>query len=48
MVERGGLRVAVIGIACPIVDKTMPPAFSEGVRFTIGNEELPRWIDTSS
>ena len=46
MIERGGLRVAVIGIACPIVDKTMPPAFSEGVRFTIGNDELPRWIET--
>ena len=44
MLERGGLRVAVIGLACPIVDKTMPPAFSKGVRFTIGNEELPRWI----
>ncbi len=39
---RGGLRVAIIGIACPIVDKTMPPAFSAAVRFTIGNEELPR------
>ena len=45
MIERGGLRVAVIGMACPIVDKTMPPAFSEGVRFTIGNNELPRWIE---
>ena len=33
VVERGGVRVGIIGIACPIVDKTMPPAFSEGVRF---------------
>lgn len=41
IIERGGLRVGIVGIACPIVDKTMPPAFSEGVRFTIGNEELP-------
>lgn len=41
IVERAGLRVGIVGIACPIVDKTMPPAFSEGVRFTIGNEELP-------
>lgn len=32
-------------MACPIVDKTMPPSFSTGVRFTIGNEELPQWID---
>ena len=44
VVERAGLRVAIIGLACPIVDKTMPPAFSEGIRFTIGREELPRWI----
>lgn len=44
IVERGGLRVGIVGIACPIVDKTMPRAFSEGVRFTIGNEELPGTI----
>jgi sulfur-oxidizing protein SoxB len=34
----------VIGIACNIIDKTMPPAYSEGVRFTLGREELPGWI----
>ena len=45
MVERNGLRIAVIGIACNIVDKTMPPHFSEGLRFTVGREELPGWID---
>jgi sulfur-oxidizing protein SoxB len=45
MVDRAGLRVAIIGLACPIVDKTMPPAFSEGVRFTTGRDELPRWIE---
>ena len=44
MVERSGLRVAIIGLACPIVDKTMPPSFSAGVYFTIGNLELPQWI----
>jgi S-sulfosulfanyl-L-cysteine sulfohydrolase len=44
MVERGGLRVAIIGICCNIVDKTMPPSYSEGVRFTLGREELPHWI----
>lgn len=44
MTMRGGLRIAIIGMACPIVDKTMPPAFSAGVRFTMGNSELPRWI----
>jgi len=41
IVERAGLRIGIIGIACPIVDKTMPPRFSEGVCFTTGNEELP-------
>lgn len=41
MVERAGLRIAVIGLACPIIDKVMPPEFSEGVHFTMGNEELP-------
>ncbi|MHB8283085.1 MAG: bifunctional metallophosphatase/5'-nucleotidase [Caulobacteraceae bacterium] len=45
MTERAGLRVAVIGLACPIVDKTMPPSFSKGVRFTIGDEELLSWIN---
>jgi 2',3'-cyclic-nucleotide 2'-phosphodiesterase (5'-nucleotidase family) len=44
VVERAGLRIAVIGLACPIVDKTMPPEYSEGLRFTVGREELPRWI----
>ncbi len=42
--ERNGLRIAVIGIACHIVDKTMPPAFSKGLRFSLGREELPEWI----
>ncbi|OHC91661.1 MAG: bifunctional metallophosphatase/5'-nucleotidase [Sphingomonadales bacterium RIFCSPHIGHO2_01_FULL_65_20] len=37
--ERGGLNVGVIGLACPIVDKTMPPSFSEGLRFEIGVED---------
>lgn len=44
MVERSGLRVAIIGLACPIVDKTMPKSFSEGLYFTNGDQELPRWI----
>ena len=44
MVERAGLRIGVIGIAATIVDKTMPASFSEGLRFTLGNEELPGYI----
>lgn len=42
--EAGGLRVGVIGIAATIVDKTMPPSFSKGLYFTLGNEELPGHI----
>lgn len=44
MVDKSGLRIAVIGIACNIIDKTMPPAFSEGLHFTLGRDELPSWI----
>lgn len=42
----GGLSVGVIGIACNIIDKTMPDSFSEGVYFTLGKEELPTHIKT--
>ena len=45
VVEREGLRVGIVGIACHIVDKTMPASYSEGVRFTLGRDELPGWID---
>jgi 2',3'-cyclic-nucleotide 2'-phosphodiesterase (5'-nucleotidase family) len=44
VVELGGLRVGVIGIAATIVDKTMPPAFSTGLRFTLGRDELPELV----
>src|SRR3546814_387328 len=40
IVDRAGLRIGLIGLACPIVDKTMPPRFSQGLRFEIGVEEL--------
>lgn len=46
MIERKGVRVGIIGIAATILDKTMPPKFSEGLRFTLGNEELPAHIRT--
>lgn len=39
--EIKGLRIGIIGVACNIVDKTMPPSFSEGIFFTLGREELP-------
>jgi len=45
VVERGGFRIGVIGIAATIVDKSMPESYSKGLRFTLGNEELPGHID---
>lgn len=45
MHEVAGLKVAVIGIASNIIDKTMPPHFSEGLKFTDGKEELPGLIE---
>lgn len=44
VIEMAGLRVGVAGIACNIVDKAMPPEFSEGVYFTNGLEELPEIV----
>lgn len=43
--EIGGLRIGLIGIASNIVDKTMPPSFSEGIYFTLGKDELPPIIE---
>ncbi len=43
--EVNGLRIGLVGIASNIIDKTMPPAFSEGIHFTLGREELPAIID---
>lgn len=45
VIERGGLRIGIIGIASNIVDKSMPPSYSEGVYFTLGNTELPAHIE---
>lgn len=42
--EINGLTIGIVGITCNIVDKTMPPHFSEGIYFTLGNEELPGYI----
>ena len=44
VVERSGLRIGIVGIAATIVDKTMPPHFSTGVRLTLGQDELPGHI----
>ena len=40
------MRIGIVGIASNIVDKTMPPHFSEGIMFTSGKEELPGIIST--
>ncbi len=42
--EINGLKIAIIGIAANIIDKGMPKHFSEGLYFTLGNEELPEII----
>lgn len=43
--EVGGLQIGLVGIASNIVDKTMPPSFSEGILFTMGRDELPQIVD---
>jgi len=43
--EVGGLRIGLVGIASNIIDKTMPPSYSEGIQFTLGRDELPGIIE---
>jgi 2',3'-cyclic-nucleotide 2'-phosphodiesterase (5'-nucleotidase family) len=43
--EIDGLRIGLVGIASNIVDKTMPPSYSEGIYFTLGKDELPPIVD---
>ncbi|OKY78922.1 MAG: 5'-nucleotidase/2',3'-cyclic phosphodiesterase related esterase [Candidatus Methanohalarchaeum thermophilum] len=45
IIERNGLKIGIIGIAATIVDKTMPKEFSEGIYFTLGDQELPYFIN---
>lgn len=42
--EINEVKVGIIGIAATIVDKVMPKHFSEGLEFTMGNKELPKYI----
>jgi len=44
LIEINGIRVAVIGIAATIVDKVMPEGFHTGVRLTLGERELRKWV----
>jgi 2',3'-cyclic-nucleotide 2'-phosphodiesterase (5'-nucleotidase family) len=39
---RGGLKVGVVGVASNIIQKNMPPEFSQGADFTDGAEEAAR------
>jgi len=39
-----GVKIGVIGIACNVVGISMPPSFGEGLRFTLGRDELPGYI----
>lgn len=43
--EACGLRIGLVGIASNIIDKTMPPSYSEGIKFTMGRDELPDIIE---
>jgi S-sulfosulfanyl-L-cysteine sulfohydrolase len=44
-INLGSIRIGIIGLACNIVDKVMPPHFSTGIRFTNGKQELPAIIE---
>ncbi len=44
ILEKNDLLVGVIGIASNIVDKVMPAAFSEGLYFSLGKDELPEYV----
>lgn len=46
VMEVGGLRVGIAGIASNIVDKTMPASFSRGLTFGLGRDELPEIVQT--
>src|SRR5699024_3659790 len=44
MIEKSGVKIRVIGIASPIIDKLMPKHYSEGIYFTNGDEHLSEQI----
>jgi S-sulfosulfanyl-L-cysteine sulfohydrolase len=43
--EIDGFRTGLVGIASNIIDKTMPPSYSEGIYLTLGKDELPPIIN---
>jgi S-sulfosulfanyl-L-cysteine sulfohydrolase len=44
VMELNGVKIGIAGLANPIVDKLMPPSFSEGLSFDLGREELYRVV----
>lgn len=42
--EAQGLKIGIIGLASNIIDKTMPPKFSEGLYFTMGDKEVSGYV----
>ncbi len=44
ILEVNHLRIGIVGIAATIVDKVMPAKFSEGIYFTLGNDELSHYV----
>ena len=45
IVSLNGIKVAIIGICSNVIDKTMPAQFSEGLRVSDGQDELPGYIE---
>lgn len=46
IIERNSLRIGVIGLASNIIQKNMPPEFSEGADFTDGIEEAREQVQS--
>ncbi|CAH8283215.1 5'-nucleotidase [Mariniflexile fucanivorans] len=44
LIQKAGLKIGVIGICAMIIDKVMPEKMSKGLKFTSGEEELPKHI----
>jgi S-sulfosulfanyl-L-cysteine sulfohydrolase len=42
--EVNGIKIGIAGLANNIVDKMMPPSFSEGLSFELGREELAQTV----
>lgn len=43
--EVGGVRIGVTDLASNIVEKSMPTSFSTGLRFSLGRDEMPGFVE---